>query len=80
MKVPMKVSPRNTALIAAAALSLLAAGCNKPADKPAADKPVAAADAKPVDGKVIPGLATEKEQASYTVSYTHLTLPTILLV
>ena len=39
MKVPMKVSPRNTALIAAAALSLLAAGCNKPADKPAADKP-----------------------------------------
>ena len=67
MKVPMNVSPRNTALIAATALTLLVAGCNKPADKPAADKPVAAADAKPVDGKVIPGLATEKEQASYMI-------------
>src|SRR5687768_13355576 len=65
----MKVSTRNTALIAAAALGLLAAGCNKPADKAAADQSAAAApaDAKPVDGKVIPGLATEKEQASYMI-------------
>ena len=64
----MNVSRRNTALIAATALSLLVAGCNKPGDKPAADKPAAAAaDAKPVDGKVIPGLATEKEQASYMI-------------
>ncbi len=68
MKVSTKISPRNTALIAATALTLLVAGCNKPADKPAADKPAAAAaDAKPVDGKVIPGLATEKEQASYMI-------------
>lgn len=61
----MKVSPRNTALIATTALVLLAAGCNKPGDKPAADK--AATDAKAVDGKQIPGLATEKEQASYMI-------------
>ena len=68
MKVSTKVSPRTNALIAATALTLLVAGCNKPADKPAADKPAAAAaDAKPVDGKVIPGLATEKEQASYMI-------------
>ena len=61
----MKVSPRNTALIATTALALLAAGCNKPGDKPAADK--AATEAKAVDGKQIPGLATEKEQASYMI-------------
>jgi FKBP-type peptidyl-prolyl cis-trans isomerase len=68
MKVSTNVSPRTSALIAATALTLLVAGCNKPADKSAADKPaVAAADAKPVDGKVIPGLATEKEQASYMI-------------
>lgn len=63
----MKVSSRNTALIAATALSLLVVGCNKPGDKPAADKPAAAADAKVADGKQIPGLATEKEQASYMI-------------
>jgi FKBP-type peptidyl-prolyl cis-trans isomerase len=63
----MKVSSRHTALIAATALSLLAAGCNKPGDKPAADKPAATADAKAADGKQIAGLATEKEQASYMI-------------
>ena len=63
----MKVSPRNTALIASTALVLLAVGCKPAADKPAADKAAASTETAAADGKKIAGLATEKEQASYMI-------------
>ena len=53
--------------LALAALAVLAAGCDKPGDKPA--KADTATAAKPGDkaGEAIPGLATEKEQVSYMI-------------
>ena len=58
---------RHVAALTVVSLGLLAAGCNKPGDKPADSKTEAAADAKGADGKSIPGLATEKEQVSYMI-------------
>lgn len=58
---------RNTAIGMLALSALLAAGCNKPGDKAAADKSAkATADKSETAGKY-PGLATEKDQASYMV-------------
>lgn len=58
---------RNTAVAALAVSVLLVSGCNKPGDKTADDKIAkAGADKSETAGKY-PGLATEKDQASYMV-------------
>lgn len=60
----MNVSLRHAAVLSAALLATLAAGCDKPAAKQ--DAKPAAAESK--DGTAaIPGLATEKEQVSYMI-------------
>ena len=57
-----------TRLTAALALSaLLVAGCNKPGDKTAADKAAGTNADKAETTSKYPGLATEKDQASYMV-------------
>ena len=64
----MKFTPRHTGLaLAVASLAALTAACNKPADTAEAKKDTAAAEAGKDGAKVIPGLATEKEQVSYMI-------------
>ncbi|MFC3549621.1 FKBP-type peptidyl-prolyl cis-trans isomerase [Lysobacter cavernae] len=65
----MKPRLRHTALaLTVASLAVLAAACNKPADKADATTAETAKDAAKTDGaKAIPGLATEKEQVSYMI-------------
>jgi FKBP-type peptidyl-prolyl cis-trans isomerase FkpA/FKBP-type peptidyl-prolyl cis-trans isomerase FklB len=64
----MKPNPRTRAALLAIATLAFAAACNKPADKPAAAKtePSEAAG-KDESALKIPGLPTEKEQASYMI-------------
>lgn len=63
----MKLSRPLTLTVAAASCALVLAACN-PSDKGAADTKAAAdAAAKPDAAGKIPGLATEKEQVSYTI-------------
>lgn len=63
---PRNTLARNTTACMIALSALLAAGC-KPGDKPAADPAAKATAGKPETASKYPGLATEKEQASYMV-------------
>ncbi len=58
---------RSTAIAALALSALLVAGCNKPGDKTTTDKAATAGADKSETSTKYPGLATEKDQASYMV-------------
>ena len=62
----MKLSRTFTLAVAAASCALVLTACN-PAEKGAGTKTDAEAAAKPDAAGKIPGLATEKEQVSYTI-------------
>ena len=61
----MKLSTRHALVLSVAAAAVLAAGCEKPATKPAADAPASASTAK--GAVTVAGLPTEKDQVSYMV-------------
>jgi len=63
----MTYFPRHVAVLSAVSLGLLLAGCNKPADKPAANAKTDAAATKDGAAIAIPGLETEKQQVSYMI-------------
>jgi FKBP-type peptidyl-prolyl cis-trans isomerase FkpA len=63
----MKLSRNLTLTVAAASCALVLAACNSPEKGAAGTKADAEAAAKPDAAGKIPGLATEKEQVSYTI-------------